>query len=156
MDLHPDLHGLAFRATIDWTAVHRPVEDEIERTLMRARRLNRLNGVTGAILLFPNHVFQWIEGEISGLDDTLDCARRDPRLASLQVVSSARIPNRLFRASWMYFADLRATPSTRTNQAIHRFARGEASAGFRETLSIMEGIAKRLDPARITRAALMV
>lgn len=156
MDLHPDLFGLAFRASVDWAAIHRPIEDEIERTLTRARRLNRLNGVTGAILLFPNHLFQWIEGEIAGLDDTLDCARRDPRLASLQVTAFSRIPARLFQASWMYFADLREAPPTKANAAVHRIARGETAVGFRETLSIMEDVSKGLDPARITRAALMV
>ena len=54
------LQAICYTCEIDWAAVRRPVETEIERALARARRLNRLNGVTGAILLYPDRLVQWL------------------------------------------------------------------------------------------------
>ena len=43
------LSALCFSARIDWSAVSGSVEAELEATLDRARKLNRLNGVISLV-----------------------------------------------------------------------------------------------------------
>lgn len=151
-----DLAARAFKATINRSAIRRPVEEEIERTLSRARRLNRLNNVTGAILLFPEHIVQWIEGEPAGVADTFECASRDERVKEIEVLGEGPISRRLFQASWMFYRDCR----TDVLPGIPDFLRRESDHGERPEFSVlletMQRVASGLEGAYITRAALMV
>lgn len=151
-----DLAARAFKATINWSALRRPVEEEIERTLSRARRLNRLNNVTGAILLFPAHIVQWIEGEPAGVADTFECASRDERVKEIEVIGDGAISHRLFQASWMFYSDCR----TQGLVDMPDFLRREGDDGERPEFSVifeaMRRVASGLDGAYITRAALMI
>ncbi|MCA1297286.1 BLUF domain-containing protein [Stappia indica] len=149
------LNAICYRADIDWRRVHQPADREIERALQRARRLNRLNGVTGALLLFSDHVLQWIEGEPDSIADTLECATRDRRLTSLEVLASGPLATRLFPHCWLYFGDHRHD----SGQRDHEFARLAALGGRRS----LEGVGAALAPvscvlksAEITYAAMLV
>jgi hypothetical protein len=90
------LTAVCLTAKINWSAVRAPVDAEIETVLARARKLNRLNCVTGALLLYPDCIVQWIEGEPTGLSDTRDCTARDPRLSALTTLCEGPVEARSF------------------------------------------------------------
>lgn len=151
-----DLTALAFQASIAWNTLHRPIDTEVERTLTRARRLNRLNGVTGATLLFPNTVVQWLEGEEQGVADTFGCVVRDRRIDDLHVVCSGPTPERLFQASWMYYCDLRSAESLDLPEPLRQVGERGSIVPLPDLRSAMAEIACGLNPSRFTRYALMV
>lgn len=149
------LHAICYTAQIDWTAVRRPVDAEIEHMLGRARRLNRLNGVTGAILLYRDHLVQWLEGERDGLADSRDCAARDARLSGLSVLCEGLLAERLFPHCWLYFADYRSTEAL-PGGLLGRLARDPAPLALADMAEGMADIARLLEPARFTHAAMLV
>ncbi len=151
-----ELTALAFQASVAWNTLHRPIDAEIEWTLTRARRLNRLNGVTGATLLFPKTVVQWIEGEAQGVADTFSCVQRDRRLTDLHVVCSGPSSERLFQASWMYFCDLRSATDLEVSNSLLQVAEQGRIMPLQALRSAMTTIACGLDSSRFTRYALMV
>lgn len=150
------LQALCYTSDIDWTAVRRPVETEIERALSRARRLNRLNGVTGAILLYPDRLVQWLEGNANGLADSVDCASRDPRLrGDLRTLCKGPVETRLFGRCWLYFADYR-DPAARPHGLLGRLGREDATLSCEDLRGELQQVAARLEPARFTHAAMLV
>lgn len=149
------LNAICYRADIDWRRIPQPADREIERTLHRARHLNRLNGVTSALLLFSDHVLQWIEGEADSIADTLDCATRDRRLTALEVLARGPVASRLFPHCWLYFGDHRHN----SGQQEQEFARLAALSGHRS----LEGVGAALAPvsgvlksAEFTHTAMLV
>src|SRR5690606_24040716 len=100
------LHILCYVARFDATTTT-SIDQEIERSLTRSRRLNRMNGVTGALILTDTAVVQWLEGDEASVADTFACASTDPRLSQLRPIVRGPAADRLFAASWMYFVDAR-------------------------------------------------
>jgi len=149
------LHALSFTAGIDWSAMRQPADVEIDQALSRARRINRLNGVTGAILLYPTRLVQWLEGPEGGLAESLACARADTRLTDLRVISEGAVDTRMFAESWLLFADLRAANACPT-AFLATLANGTAPIGCEEMREGLRSISARLAPARHTHAAMLV
>jgi hypothetical protein len=150
------LEALCYTCEIDWTAIRTPVDTEIERALSRARRLNRLNGVTGAILLYPDRLVQWLEGNANGLADSLECARRDPRLhGEIRVLCKGDIETRLFGQCWLYFADYR-DDADRPDGLLGRLGHGETPVSCPDLRRELRAVAAHLEPARFTHAAMLV
>ena len=50
-----ELYRACYRSKIKWDRMQRSLPDEIDRTLLRIRRINRKAGVTGALLLVDQH-----------------------------------------------------------------------------------------------------
>ncbi|WP_428696629.1 BLUF domain-containing protein [Stappia sp.] len=149
------INAICYAAHIDWTSVHRPVETEIEHMLGRARRLNRLNGVTGAILLYRDHLVQWLEGERGGLVDSRDCASRDARLSGLFTLCEGPVSERLFPHCWLYFADYRLDDAV-PGGLLGRLANAPVPVDLPEMAGAMAEVARVLEPARFTHAAMLV
>ncbi|MCA1241009.1 BLUF domain-containing protein [Stappia stellulata] len=150
------LQALCYTCEIDWTAVRRPAETEIERALARARRLNRLNGVTGAILLYPDRLVQWLEGNANGLADSVDCASRDPRLrGDIRILCKGNVETRLFGRCWLYFADYREADA-RPDGLLGQLGHEETAIACEDLRRELRAVAAHLEPARFTHAAMLV
>ena len=148
------LSALCFSARIDWSAVSGSVEAELETTLDRARKLNRLNGVTGALLLSSDTIVCWLEGNARGLADTRDCVGRDSRLSDIREIAQGEISERVFSRCWLYLADLRkssATDGTRIDAA-----RLASPLDISEAARIIAPLTERLAAARQTQRAMLV
>ncbi|WP_051241383.1 BLUF domain-containing protein [Stappia stellulata] len=150
------LEALCYTCEIDWTAIRTPADAEIERALSRARRLNRLNGVTGAILLYPDRLVQWLEGSANGLTDSLECARRDRRLRGpIEILCKGDVETRLFGQCWLYFADYR-NDADRPDGLLGALGHGTATVSCGELRRELRTVAAHLEPARYTHAAMLV
>ncbi|SDU04977.1 BLUF domain-containing protein [Stappia sp. ES.058] len=150
------LEALCYTCEIDWTTIRNPVDTEIERGLARARRLNRLNGVTGAILLYPDRLVQWLEGTASGLADSLDCASRDARLRGpIETLCKGEIETRLFGQCWLYFADYRQD-ADRPDGLLGDLGHKASTVSCQELRRELRSVAAHLEPARYTHAAMLV
>jgi hypothetical protein len=148
------LSALCFSARIDWSAVTGSVEAELEATLDRARKLNRLNGVTGALLLSSDSIHCWLEGDTRGLSDTRDCVGRDVRLSAVTEIAAGEINERVFSRCWLYFADLRhGSDAEATRIDVARIA---AAGNITDAARIIAPLTERLAPARQTQRAMLV
>ncbi|MHC5653936.1 BLUF domain-containing protein [Stappia sp.] len=148
------LTAVCLTAKINWSAVRAPVDAEIETVLARARKLNRLNCVTGALLLYPDCIVQWIEGEPTGLSDTRDCTARDPRLSALTTLCEGPVEARSFPRCWLYFADYREATDA-VGARIDQLAQ-EPAPGLAAMREAFAPIGERLAPARFTHQAMLV
>ncbi|SDQ91649.1 BLUF domain-containing protein [Pseudovibrio sp. Tun.PSC04-5.I4] len=98
---------LCYRSRIHWPALRYSLDDEVERSLSRIRRINSMAGVTGALILTDTHVFQLLEGPWPSVKRTFECVLEDKRHSDLTVLSNQKQDYRLFHSCWMHFCDLR-------------------------------------------------
>ncbi len=101
-----ELYRACYRSKIRWDKVRHSLPDEIDKTLLRIRRLNRKAGVTGALLLVDQHIVQVLEGQTGQVLDTVYCVMNDPRLESIEGIIHEPADFRLFPNSLMFFRDL--------------------------------------------------
>jgi hypothetical protein len=148
------LSALCFSAHIDWNSLQGPVAAELEATLDRARKLNRLNGVTGALLLSRDAVIVWIEGDAKGLADTFDCVSRDPRLNGMEIIARGEIPQRVFSRCWLYLADLRDQADASTEALFAEIRNG--APDIEAVAAAVLPVTDRLVAARQTQRAILV
>lgn len=149
------LHILCCVARFDASAMA-SIDQDIERTLARSRRLNRMNGVTGAMILTDTAVVQWLEGDEASVVDTFACASADPRLAQLRQVLRGPAAERLFAPSWMYFVDARSDSRAGLAPEIAALAADAEGATPAMVRAAMQAAAKRLHACAATRAAMLV
>lgn len=98
---------LCYRSRIHWPALRMSLDEEIDRTLLRVRRINSKSGVTGALILTDSHVFQLLEGPWPAVKRTFECVLEDRRHSDLMVLSNQQTDYRMFHSNWMHFSDLR-------------------------------------------------
>lgn len=98
---------LCYRSRIHWPALRYSLDEEVERSLTRIRRINSMAGITGALILTDNHVFQLLEGPWPLVKRTFECVLEDKRHSDLTVLSNEEQDFRLFHNCWMHFCDLR-------------------------------------------------
>ena len=149
------LQAICFSAAIDWSTMAGREDVTIEKTLNRARRVNRVNGVTGAVLLYPNSLVQWLEGPAAGLASSLECARAETRLSDITIISEGPVETRMFAESWLMFADLRAA-NARPSAFLETLANATSPVPCAQMRTELQAISKRLEPARHTHAAMLV
>lgn len=101
-----ELYRACYRSKINWGKMRLPLPDEIDKTLLRIRRINRKAGVTGALLLVDQHIIQVLEGLTGPVLDTVYCVMNDPRLEAIEGIIHEPADFRLFPNSLMFFRDL--------------------------------------------------
>ncbi|WP_395176085.1 BLUF domain-containing protein [Roseibium alexandrii] len=101
-----ELYRACYRSKIKWDNMRLPLPDEIDKTLLRIRRINRRAGVTGALLLVDQHIIQVLEGYTGPVLDTVYCVMNDPRLHDIEGIIHEPADYRLFPNSLMFFRDL--------------------------------------------------
>lgn len=101
-----ELYRACYRSKIKWDNMKLSLPDEIDRTLLRIRRINRKAGVTGALLLVDQHIIQVLEGLTGPVLDTVYCVMNDPRLQEIEGIIHEPADYRLFPNSLMFFRDL--------------------------------------------------
>ncbi|MBG6200656.1 hypothetical protein IWQ48_001785 [Labrenzia sp. EL_13] len=101
-----ELYRACYRSKIKWDNMRLPLPDEIDRTLLRIRRINRKAGVTGALLLVDQHIIQVLEGQTGQVLDTVYCVMNDPRMDEIEGIIHEPVDFRLFPNSLMFFRDL--------------------------------------------------
>ncbi|GAA0782085.1 blue light sensor protein [Roseibium denhamense] len=101
-----ELYRACYRSKIRWDEMRLALPDEIDRTLLRIRRINRKAGVTGALLLVDQHIVQVLEGHTGPVLDTVYCVMNDPRLENIEGIIHEPADYRMFPNSLMFFRDL--------------------------------------------------
>ena len=101
-----ELYRACYRSKIKWDNVKLSLPDEIDKTLLRIRRINRRAGVTGALLLVDQHIIQVLEGQTGPVLDTVYCVMNDPRLQDIEGIIHEPVEARMFPNSLMFFRDL--------------------------------------------------
>lgn len=77
--------------------------------LLDARRLNRRDGITGALICRRDVFLQYLEGPEKLVQTTLDRIKRDDRHVNVQLHIAERIPERLFGEWDMFHAETEMT-----------------------------------------------
>ncbi|MEP3047489.1 MAG: BLUF domain-containing protein [Roseibium sp.] len=101
-----ELYRACYRSKIKWNNVRLSLPDEIDKTLLRIRRINRKAGVTGALLLVDQHIIQILEGQTGPVLETVYCVMNDARLHNIEGIIHEPVDFRLFPNSLMFFRDL--------------------------------------------------
>ncbi len=144
-----ETYQLCFEGKVASAAMRSLTDFDIEKTLSRSRRLNRLNGVTGALLLTDTSIFQWLEGPLVCVLDTFECARADSRLEDTSLLLRRSAKTRIFAPCWMSFRDLRASPSLKPSLP-------SASFSMEDPLAAFKALAMEVAYSHPLRAAILV
>ncbi|PTW57548.1 FAD-dependent sensor of blue light [Breoghania corrubedonensis] len=150
------LYQICYRSRIKPDVVAGDIEDEIAHTINRLRRMNALNGVTGALILTDTHVFQLIEGQAEQVDVSLQCAASDPRHERVEILSRKAVEYRLFHDSWLYFADLRMDHGRELPSELSMIMPRPETANAADILALMAHIAGDLAEAQLTNRLLQI
>lgn len=150
------LYQICYRSRIKPHVLSGDVDAEIDRTTKRLRRMNALNGVTGALILTDTHVFQLIEGWAEQVADSLDCAARDPRHESLEILSRKAVEYRLFHDSWLHFADLRMDHGRELPGELTMIMPRPDTATAADVLALMAHVASDLSEAQLTNRLMRI
>ncbi|MEI2387166.1 BLUF domain-containing protein [Breoghania sp. JC706] len=150
------LYQICYRSRIKPQVLAGDIEAEIAHTIKRLRRMNTLNGVTGALLLTDTHVFQLIEGQAERANASLRCAAEDPRHEHLEVLSRKAVEYRLFHDSWLYFADLRMDHGRELPAELSMIVPRPETATGTDILALMAYIAGDLAEAQLTNRLLQI
>lgn len=146
------LSAICYRAHLRGSLLDGLSGADIDRLLDRFRRLNRLNGVTGAILIRNDQVLVWLEGEASGLTDSRSSIVEDLRLGDTDPLCSGPLAARLFPHCWLCLADNRDDVPAGVADLLDKPARPSLEQARRAMLCV----ADRLDGCRYTHAAMLV
>jgi len=146
------LSAICYRAPLRGSLLDGLSGADIDRLLDRFRHLNRLNGVTGAILLHGDQVVVWLEGEASGLTDSRSSIVDDLRLGGTGPLCSGPLAARLFPHCWLCLADSRVEVPAGVAELLEQ----PAPVSLDQARKAMLCVAERLDGCRYTRAAMLV
>lgn len=150
------LYQLCYRSQIHDFVLNGDMELQIERTTTRLRRLNALNGVTGALILTDTHIFQLIEGRVESIEDALTCAMRDPRHFNIEILSRKSVEYRLFHDSWLHFADLRMDADRELPDDLAAIMPDPATATTHDILGLMGHVSGDLVEAHLTNELMLI
>ena len=150
------LYQICYRSRIKPKVLAGDIAAEIEHTTRRLRRMNALNGVTGALILTDSHVFQLIEGQADKVAESLKCAAGDPRHGQMEILSRKAVEYRLFHDSWLYFADLRMDHGRELPTELAMIMPRPETATAADILALMAHIAGDLAEAHLTNRLLQI
>lgn len=150
------LYQLCYRSQIHAHVLDGDVDLEIERTTKRLRRLNALNGITGALILTDTHIFQLIEGRTEAIEDSMTCAMNDPRHFNIEILSRKAVEYRLFHDSWLHFADLRMDTDRDLPGDLAAVMPDPATASVSDILGLMGFVSGDLIQAHLTNELMLI
>ncbi|MDJ0931362.1 BLUF domain-containing protein [Breoghania sp.] len=153
------LYQICYRSRIKPDVLSQDPEDAIAQTTHRLRRMNALNGVTGALIFTDTHVFQLIEGQAERATASLECAVADPRHErheDVEILSRKAAEYRLFHDSWLYFADLRMDHGRELPSQLAMIMPRPETATAADVLALMAYIAGDLAEAHLTNRILQI
>lgn len=150
------LYQLCYRSEIRPSVLDGDVDLEIERTITRLRRLNAINGITGALILTDSHIFQLIEGRPEPVEDAFGCACRDPRHHRIEVLSRKAVEYRLFHDSWLHFVDLRMDSGRDLPHRLAAVMPDPATASVPDILALMGFVSGDLAQGHLTAGLTLI
>lgn len=151
-----DLYRACYRSRINWDRMHRSLPDEIDRTLLRIRRINRKAGVTGALLLVDQHIIQVLEGRTGPVLDTVYCVMNDPRLHAIEGIIHEPADFRLFPNSLMFFRDLSDGVAASRHDVLRPLLDHPGEVSAEEAYRAFGHFANELQAGRLTNDMLMI
>ncbi|ASP36614.1 BLUF domain-containing protein [Labrenzia sp. VG12] len=151
-----ELYRACYRSRIKWDKMHLPLPDEIDKTLLRIRRINRKAGVTGALLLVDQHIIQILEGQTGQVLDTVYCVMNDPRLHDIEGIIHEPADFRLFPNSLMFFRDLTDGLAAARHDVLRPLLDHPAEVTRDEAYLAFSHFANELQQGRLTNDMLMI
>jgi len=151
-----ELYRACYRSRINWDKLRLPLPDEIDRTLLRIRRINRKAGVTGALLMVDQHIIQVLEGRPGQVLDTVYCVMNDPRLHEIEGIIHEPVDFRLFPNSLMFFRDLSDGVAAATNEVLRPLLDHPGDVTRDEANLAFSHFANELQQGRLTNDMLMI
>ncbi|QFT32549.1 BLUF domain-containing protein [Roseibium porphyridii] len=151
-----ELYRACYRSQIRWNKMHLPLPDEIDKTLLRIRRINRKAGVTGALLLVDQHIVQILEGQTGQVLDTVYCVMNDPRLESIEGIIHEPVDFRMFPNSLMFFRDLSDGVAASQHDVLRPLLDHPGDVTREEAYAAFGHFAKELQEGRLTNDMLMI
>ncbi|WP_269582421.1 BLUF domain-containing protein [Roseibium sp. Sym1] len=151
-----ELYRACYRSRIKWDKMRLPLPDEIDKTLLRIRRINRKAGVTGALFLVDQHIFQILEGQTGQVLDTVYCVMNDPRLHDIEGIIHEPADFRLFPNSLMFFRDLTDGLAASSNEVLRPLLDHPGDITRDEAYLAFCHYANELQQGRLTNDMLMI
>ncbi|PVB63508.1 BLUF domain-containing protein [Labrenzia sp. 011] len=151
-----ELYRACYRSKIRWDKMRLPLTDEIDKTLLRIRRINRKAGVTGALLLVDQHIIQVLEGRTGPVLDTVYCVMNDPRLHAIEGIVHEPADFRLFPNSLMFFRDLTDGIAASRHAVLRPLLDHPADVNREEAYKAFGHFATELQEGRLTNDMLMI
>ena len=151
-----ELYRACYRSKIRWDKMHLPLPDEIDKTLLRIRRINRKAGVTGALLLVDQHIIQILEGQTGQVLDTVYCVMNDPRLHDIEGIIHEPVDFRLFPNSLMFFRDLTDGIAASKHEVLRPLLDHPGKVTREEASRAFSHFATELQEGRLTNDMLMI
>lgn len=151
-----ELYRACYRSKINWGKMRLPLPDEIDKTLLRIRRINRKAGVTGALLLVDQHIIQVLEGLTGPVLDTVYCVMNDPRLEAIEGIIHEPADFRLFPNSLMFFRDLTDSLAASKHDVLRPLLDHPADVTREEAYRAFGHFAQELQEGRLTNDMLMI
>jgi len=136
--------------------MRQPLPDEIDKTLLRIRRINRKAGVTGALLLVDQHIIQVLEGRTGQVLDTVYCVMSDPRLHEIEGIIHEPADFRLFPNSLMFFRDLTDGLAAARQEVLRPLLDHPGEVTRDEAYLAFSHFANELQQGRLTNDMLMI
>ncbi len=133
-----------------------PLPDEIDKTLLRIRRINRKAGVTGALLLVDQHIIQILEGRTGPVLETVYCVMNDSRLHDIEGIIHEPADFRLFPNSLMFFRDLTDGVAAAGNELLRPLLDHPSDVTRDEAYLAFSHFANELQQGRLTNDMLMI
>ncbi len=151
-----ELYRVCYRSRINWASLTRPLQEELERSLSRSRRINRRAGVTGALFLTDNHIVQMLEGEPGPVLDTVYCVLTDPRLIGLEAIFQEPAEERMFPNCLMLFRDLTDGVDATQFPALMPMLEETASLSRDNMLTALNHFSGEMQEGRLTNNMLLI
>ncbi|TYC63221.1 blue light sensor protein [Rhodobacterales bacterium] len=151
-----ELYRACYRSRINWGKMRLSLPDEIDKTLLRIRRINRKAGVTGALLLVDQHVIQVLEGQTGPVLDTVYCVMNDPRLDAIEGIIHEPADFRLFPNSLMFFRDLSDGVAASQHEVLRPLLDHPSEVTREEAYLAFAHFAGELQAGRLTNEMLMI
>ena len=89
------MHAIAYVSSASWNLL----DEQVDRIVCEARRLNALNGITGVLLYCDGNFMQYLEGEASAVRETFARIRACESHYQVNELMNQRIARREF-AGW--------------------------------------------------------
>lgn len=151
-----ELYRACYRSKIRWNEMRLPLPDEIDKTLLRIRRINRKAGVTGALLLVDQHIIQILEGRTGPVLETVHCVMNDSRLHDIEGIIHEPADFRLFPNSLMFFRDLTDGIAAAGNDVLRPLLDHPSDVTRDEVYLAFSHFANELQQGRLTNDMLMI
>ncbi|MEM5584329.1 MULTISPECIES: BLUF domain-containing protein [unclassified Roseibium] len=151
-----ELYRACYRSKIRWNEMRLPLPDEIDKTLLRIRRINRKAGVTGALLLVDQHIIQILEGRTGPVLETVYCVMNDSRLHDIEGIIHEPADFRLFPNSLMFFRDLTDGVAAAGNELLRPLLDHPSDVTRDEAYLAFSHFANELQQGRLTNDMLMI